>query len=165
MICGLGFLVFLCGVLIIGPNLASPTTPIFFSALGIPAAAYILNKCRCPQPIFFSFLIFGLLMGCWSWSLGDSDTGYAIGYPESEISDIIYNDYLIPYWEHTSEPVGYEQIPIVDLETGEIVGVENIPIYDFPLKSDIDLYIPVAALCWGLLGLAAQLSYKLLTKW
>lgn len=160
VICGIGFLVshavfgFFSGV-----------TILFFFAFGVSAVTYILSKCRCPQPILFGFLIFGLLMGCWSWSSGPSDTGFVIGFPESEISERVYNDYLLPYWERTLEPVGYEQFPIIDLETGEIVGVENVPVYDFPLKSSMDLYIPFAALFWGLLGLVVQLSYKLLTKW
>ena len=119
--------------------------------------------------IVIGFLIFGLLIGCYSFWMGKTDFVAMVNFPGSEISEIVYNDYLLPYWKRTLEPVGYEEIPIIELlpvappeppGLGKKVGVEVVPIYDFPLKKVSDLYIPGSVVSWGLIGLLIQLIYN-----
>ena len=119
--------------------------------------------------ILTSFLIFGLLIGCFSFWMGKTDFVAGINFPGSEISEIVYNDFLIPYWERTLEPIGYEEIPIIELPPvtpleppgpGKKVGIEIVPIYDFPLKKVSDLYIPGSVVSWGLTGSVIQLMYN-----
>jgi len=101
--------------------------------------------------------------------MGKTDFVAMINFPGSEISEIVYNDCLIPYWERTLKPAGYEEIPIIELPPvtppespgpGKQIGVEVVPIYDFPLKKVSDLYMPVTLLFWGFIGLIAQLIYN-----
>jgi len=101
--------------------------------------------------------------------MGKTDFVAMVNFPGSEISEIVYNDYLLPYWKQALEPVGYEEIPIIELlpvappeppGPGKKVGVEVVPIYDFPLKKVSDLYIPGSVVSWGLIGLLIQLIYN-----
>jgi len=117
--------------------------------------------------------MFGLLIGCFSFWMGKTDFVAGVNFPGSEISEIVYNDYLLPYWRNTLEPVGYEEVPIIklpsvvppeSLESGEKVGVEIVPIYDFPFKKVSDLYIPITLLFWGLFGLMIQLIYNTMKR-
>ena len=120
--------------------------------------------------ILTSFLVFGLLIGCFSFWWGKTDFVACINIPGSASSEMVYNKYLLPYWKQTLEPIGYREIPIIELPPatppepppgpGKQVGVEIVPVYDFPLKRVSDLYIPASALSWGLLGLLVQLAYS-----
>jgi len=47
--------------------------------------------------IVIGFLIFGLLIGCYSFWMGKTDFVVMVNFPGSEISEIVYNDYLLPY--------------------------------------------------------------------
>ena len=119
--------------------------------------------------ILIGFLIYGLVVGIWSFRMGKIDVVAGINFPGSYVSEIVYNKYLIPYWERALEPIGYEHIPIIELlpvtppeppGPGKKVGVEVVPIYDFPLKKVSDLYIPSSVVSWGLIGLVIQLIYN-----
>lgn len=118
---------------------------------------------RIRAKILMTFLLFGLVIGGWSFWMGKTDLVAGLNFPGSEISEIVYNQYLLPYWKETLEPVGYEHLPIVDVLTGEVVGVEDVPLYDFPLKKVSDLYLPASILSWGLIGLVIQLVYTRLS--
>lgn len=122
----------------------------------------VLRKVGVPSKVMIltGFLIFGGVIGAWSFQEGKKDIVAALNLPGSTVSEIVYNDYLLPYWKSTLEPVGYEHIPIRDLKTGEVIGVEDVPQYDFPLKKVSDLYMPVSIVSWGLLGLLLQLVYN-----
>ena len=136
---------------------------------GIGICYFLISRFkRIRAKILISFLMFGLLIGGLSFRMGKIDPLIYINPFGSEISEIVYNKYLIPYWESTLEPVGYEEIPIIELPSvappepsgpGKQIGVEVVPIYDFPLKKVSDLYIPVSLLFWGLIGLVVQLIY------
>jgi len=96
--------------------------------------------------------------------MGKTDSVAFVNYPASEVSETIYNRYLLPYWNHTLEPVKYEQIPIRDLRTGNVLGVQDEPVYDYPLSKVSDLYIPASIVSWGLIGLVIQLAYGGFTR-
>lgn len=135
---------------------------ILITGCGIAICYFFVSRFkRIRAKILISFLIFGLLIGCFSFWMGKTDFVAMINFPGSEISEIVYNDYLLPYWRSTLEPIGYEQMPIIDLQTGETMGIKDVPRYNFPLKKVSDLYMPVSLLFWGLLGLVIQLIYNL----
>jgi len=143
---------------------------LLITGCGIAICYFLVSRFkRIRAKILMSFLIFGLLIGSFSFWMGKIDFVAMTNFPGSEISEIVYIDYLLPYWRNTFEPVGYEEIPIIELSPaippeppgpGKRVGVEIVPIYDFPLKKVSDLYIPVTLLFWGLIGLIAQLIYN-----
>jgi hypothetical protein len=130
-------------------------------SLAIFGLIRILHKIGVPSKkiIITSFLIFGIVIGVWSFQMGKTDIVAALNFPGSTVSEIVFSD-LGQYWKSISEPVGYEHIPIRDLKTGEIIGIHDEPQYDFPLKKVSDLYIPASILSWGLLGLVLQLVYN-----
>ena len=107
-----------------------------------------------------SFLIFGILIGLWSFQMGKKDIVFITNMPGVETSERVYNQYLIPYWQRTLKPTGYEETPIINLETGQKTGTEKVPQYDFPIKSVAPLYIPFSILSWGLIGLFFQILYN-----
>lgn len=129
-------------------------------SLAILGLTKILHKISSSEKIIItSFLIFGIVIGVWSFQMGKTDIVAALNFPGSTVSEIVFGD-LSQYWKSISEPVGYEHISIRDLETGEIIGIQDEPQYDFPLKKVSDLYIPASILSWGLLGLVLQWVYN-----
>lgn len=151
------------------------TILILITGGGIAICYFFVSRFkRIRAKILISFLIFGLLIGGYSFWLGKTDSVVIVNLPGSEISEIVYNKfyikYLIPYWRNALDPVGYEEIPIIELPPvtppepmgpGKQVGVEIVPIYDYPLKINVsDLYIPVTLLFWGFIGLVAQLIHN-----
>lgn len=134
---------------------------VIITGCGIAICYFFVSRFkRIRAKILISFLLFGLLMGIWSFRVGQTDFVFSVNLPGSYVSEIVYNKYLIPYWERTLEPIGYEDTPIRDLLTGKVVGVEVVPLYDFPLSKVSDLYIPASVVSWGLIGLITQLIYN-----
>ena len=103
-----------------------------------------------------AFLLYGLMIGAFSYWRGKNDFVFLVNPLGSEISERIYNGYLLPNWKNTLEPVGYEYHNIIDLETEKIIGQEKVPLYDFPVKDVSELYLPVSVLSWGLTGLVVE---------
>ncbi len=141
---------------------------LLITGCGIAICYFLVSRFkRIRAKILMSFLLFGFLIGGWSFGMGKIDLVAGVNFPGSEISEIVYNDYLIPHWKQTLEPVGYEEIPIIALPPvappeppgpGKRVGVITVPIYDFPLKKVSDLYIPGSVVSWGPIGLLIQLT-------
>ncbi len=147
---------------------------IIITGCGIAICYFLVSRFkRIRAKILTSFLLFGLLIGGWSFGMGKIDLVAGVNFPGSYVSEIFYNKYLIPYWERTLEPVGYEEIPIIELPPvappepqgpSKKVGVYVVPKYDFPLKKVSDLYIPASVVSWGLIGLVTQLVYNRLKR-
>lgn len=132
----------------------------------IKISAILLRKFGVPpkKVIVLSFLIFGFLIGLWSSRIGKQDIVFVTNIPGIEPSERVYNQYLIPYWQRTLKPTGYEETPIINLETGQRTGTERVPQYNFPIKNVSLLYIPFSILSWGLIGLFFQVVYNKLSK-
>jgi hypothetical protein len=131
----------------------------FLAVLGL---VIILRRLGVPRgrAIISGFLIYGFVIGASSYQVGKRDIVAVLNLPGDVLSETVYNDYLIPYWKNTLEPVGYQHIPIRDLKTGEIIGTEAVPQYEFPLENVSDLYLPASILSWGIIGLLLQLIYN-----
>lgn len=143
---------------------------VIITGCGIAICYFFVSRFkRIRAKILISFLLFGLLIGIWSFRVGQTDFVFSVNLPGSYVSEIVYNKYLIPYWQRTLEPVGYNEIPIIELPPvapseppgpSKKVGVYVMPKYDFPLSKVSDLYIPASAVSWGLIGLITQLIYN-----
>lgn len=107
-------------------------------------------------PILTFCLAYGVAIGSFSYMMGERDFVALINPLGISVSENVYNNFLIPYWQSVLQPVGYENIPIVG-PTGIITGYEKVPQYDFPIKSEVDLYIPISILSWGLVGMVFEL--------
>src|SRR5437868_1574098 len=108
----------------------------------------MLTKIRM-YPIFTIFLLYGIIAGSISYSMGFWDPNNLFNPLPVEISNILYGKLLIPYWKSTLNPSAYEYHNIINLETGKVMGQEKIPVFHFPFEAT-DLYllmsVPIYAL-------------------
>lgn len=115
-------------------------------------------------PIFTLFLAYGIIVGIISYSMGLWDPNYIFNPLGVESSNRIYGELLLPYWQATLQPVGYEYHNVTNPETGKITGQEKVPVFDFPIKNSSDLYLPVSVLLWALVGLGIEFFRRWLRR-
>jgi len=107
-------------------------------------------------PIFTIFLLYGIIAGSISYSMGVWDANSLFNPLGVEISNILYGKLLIPYWKSTMNPSGYEYHNIINLETGKVIGQEKVPVFHFPFETP-DLYLPTSVPIYALIGFGIEL--------
>lgn len=120
----------------------------------------LITKLR-TYPIFTFFLLYGVAAGSISQFMGLWDPNYLFNPLGVEVSNVLYNHLLLPYWHATLNPIGYEYHNVIDMQTGKVIGQEKVPLFDLPVKSASDLYLPISASLWVLVGLGIELLRKL----
>src|SRR5947209_19867916 len=115
----------------------------------------MLTKIRM-YPIFTMLLLYGIIAGSISYSMGFWNQNYLLNPLPVEISNKLYGELLIPYWKSTMNPSDYEYHNIINLETGKVMGQEKVPVFHFPFETPY-LYLPMSVSIYALIGFGIEL--------